>query len=198
MGKRILSSLCLIIFLFFLWGIELRKEIDPTELIRFHVLAHSDNAFDQALKLAVKDEVVRYLQTEFGDIDNVALGRELLLQNWHNIENIAEQALARQGYAYPVRLEYGYFPFPVKYYGSFSLPAGTYEAMRIIIGDGEGSNWWCVLFPPMCFVDSHNVDNDQYAENMPKEKIVFKWHLAEWWDKFRSTADDSDISDDCL
>jgi stage II sporulation protein R len=122
----------------------------------------------------------------------------LLLQNWENIENTAEKTLAEQGYTYPIRLEYGYFPFPVKYYGSFSLPAGTYEAMRVIIGDGKGSNWWCVLFPPMCFVDSRQIDNDHYTENMPDEKIVFKWRTGEWWNKLMTILDDNDISADCL
>ena len=198
MGKHILSIFCLFISLFFLWGVDLSKEIDPAALIRLHVLANSDSEFDQALKLAVKDELINYLQAELGDIDDITLGRELLLQNWENIENTAEKTLAEQGYTYPIRLEYGYFPFPVKYYGSFSLPAGTYEAMRVIIGDGKGSNWWCVLFPPMCFVDSRQIDNDHYTENMPDEKIVFKWRTGEWWNKLMTILDDNDISADCL
>lgn len=198
MGKHILSIFCLFISLFFLWGVDLSKEIDPAALIRLHVLANSDSEFDQALKLAVKDELINYLQAELGDIDDITLGRELLLQNWENIENTAEKTLAEQGYTYPIRLEYGYFPFPVKYYGSFSLPAGTYEAMRVIIGDGKGSNWWCVLFPPMCFVDSRQIDNDHYTENMPDEKIVFKWRTGEWWNKLMTILDDNDISADFL
>lgn len=198
MGKRFLSFFCLMITLFFLWGVELRKEIDAAQLIRLHILANSDSDFDQALKLLVKDELITYLQTELGEVDDVALGRELLLKNWHNIENTAQQTLTQQGYDYPIRLEYGYFSFPVKYYGSFSLPAGTYEAMRVVIGEGKGSNWWCVLFPPMCFVDSSKVDNSQYTENVPAEKIVFKWRIAEWWDNLTAAVSDSDISADCL
>lgn len=168
-----------IVLLFCLWGVQLSTTTDTSQLIRLHVLANSDSAADQALKLEVKNQVVAYMQQEFAGIDDVTLGRAVLLNQLDNIEAVAVQALTQADSPYPVHLEYGHFDFPVKYYGSFSLPAGNYEALRIIIGDGQGSNWWCVLFPPMCFVDSNQVDSGQYSQLTPQKTITFKWRTTE-------------------
>lgn len=122
-------------------------------LIRLHVLANSDSAADQELKRKVRDEIIEAIAPEFlpsGDIDSARL---TALNNLDRIELIASRVIKAEGMNYPVTAELGTFPFPTKHYGAFILPAGEYEAVRVVIGSGGGTNWWCVLFPPLCFVD---------------------------------------------
>lgn len=123
------------------------------KLIRFHVIANSDEEKDQALKLKVRDEVLKYIQPllkESKDIDN---SREILKKENGNILKIAKAVIEENGYSYEVDSTLSREYFPVKTYGNITLPQGEYEAYRILIGSGEGKNWWCVMFPPICFVD---------------------------------------------
>lgn len=123
------------------------------DLIRLHVLANSDSEADQALKHKVRDEIIKAMAPEFlasGDIDSARL---IARANLDRIELIASRVIKAEGKDYPVTAEMGNFPFPTKHYGGFILPAGDYEAVRVVIGSGGGTNWWCVLFPPLCFVD---------------------------------------------
>jgi stage II sporulation protein R len=122
-------------------------------LIRFHVLANSDTPADQALKRKVRDEVVKAMTPIFDNADNLKEARVLAKENLRVMETIAKKTIKNQGYKYPVKVVLGTFQFPVKTYGELTLPAGKYEAVRILIGNAEGANWWCVLFPPLCFVD---------------------------------------------
>lgn len=122
-------------------------------LIRLHVLANSDSEADQALKRKVRDEIIQVMAPEFlasGDIESARLTARA---NLDRIESIAGQVIQAEGKDYPVTAELDTFPFPTKHYGAFILPAGDYEAVRVVIGSGGGTNWWCVLFPPLCFVD---------------------------------------------
>jgi stage II sporulation protein R len=122
-------------------------------LIRLHVLANSDSEADQALKRKVRDEIIEAMAPEFlaaGDIDSA---RQIARANLDRIELIARRTIQAEGMDYPVTAELDTFPFPTKHYGAFVLPAGDYEAVRVVIGSGGGTNWWCVLFPPLCFVD---------------------------------------------
>ena len=163
--------------------IDVQETYDPNGLIRFHVLANSDSEADQALKLAVKDQVVTYMQTLLDGAEDVQDSRQIIQSHLSDIEKQAQLVLAQQGSAEGVTVEYGHFDFPVKYYGQFSLPAGHYEALRVIIGQGEGHNWWCVLFPPMCFVDAEDTTPDElahYTDQAPEKKVVLKCRLTEW------------------
>ncbi|MDD4239246.1 MAG: stage II sporulation protein R [Desulfotomaculaceae bacterium] len=122
-------------------------------LIRLHVLANSDSEADQALKRKVRDEIIQAMAPEFlasGDIDSARLTARA---NLNRIELIASRVIQAEGKDYPVTAKLDTFPFPTKHYGAFILPAGEYEAVRVVIGSGGGTNWWCVLFPPLCFVD---------------------------------------------
>lgn len=127
--------------------------LETPPLIRLHILANSDSKEDQALKYQVRDEIVKLMQEEFKGTQSLEESRARLLQAMPGLEKRAREYVAREGYNYEVRAVHGNFVFPTKYYGSFALPAGEYEALRIIIGEGKGANWWCVLFPPLCFVD---------------------------------------------
>lgn len=123
------------------------------KLIRFHVIANSDTAEDQALKLKVRDKVLEYIAPKLKNSKNIEESRSILMQNDENIKEIAEQVIKSNGYFYNAVTMLTKEKFPVKTYGNITLPQGEYEAYRIIIGSGTGQNWWCVMFPPLCFID---------------------------------------------
>ena len=145
----------------------------PDEIIRLHVVANSDSANDQALKRKVRDAIIRQLAPAFekaGDIDGA---RGIARANLARIKEIASLEIKEEGLDYPVRAELNSFAFPTKHYGPFVLPAGDYEAVRVVIGAGGGANWWCVLFPPLCFIDMTNTapliqpENSSAASDIP-------------------------------
>lgn len=140
------------------------------DLIRFHVIANSDSLGDQQLKRQVRDAILKQVGDEFKDVHSVAEAREIVLANLGEIEEAGKQEIALRGRDYPVKANLGHFDFPAKTYGSFSLPAGNYEAVRVVIGEGQGENWWCVLFPPLCFVDiSNSVSTEPEARKVSKD-----------------------------
>ncbi|WMJ79699.1 stage II sporulation protein R [Clostridium sp. MB40-C1] len=123
------------------------------KLIRFHVLANSDTTEDQALKLKIRDEVLEYIYPKLKNSKNIEESRDIIKQRDQEIKKIAEKVIRQKGYNYNVVTMLSRENFPVKSYGNITLPQGNYEAYRIIIGKGEGHNWWCVMFPPLCFTD---------------------------------------------
>lgn len=130
----------------------------PEGLIRLHVVANSDNTADQDLKRKVRDAIIRNATPAFVGAENIDAARVIARNNLNTIQEIACREIKAEGKEYPVKVELDSFAFPTKHYGPFVLPAGDYEAVRVVIGSGGGANWWCVLFPPLCFVDmSRNV-----------------------------------------
>ncbi len=128
------------------------RESFKENLIRFHVIANSDAAFDQALKLKVRDRVLNEVGEKFHTND-IEEAKAIIIENTDYIEKIAMKEVSRHGFRYPVKVVVEEHGFPTKNYGSITLPAGDYEAVKVIIGSGQGKNWWCVLFPPLCFID---------------------------------------------
>lgn len=131
------------------WGQPLNKSV-----LRLHVIANSDSPTDQALKLEVKDRIVTRMGEEFIDVKNAEEARSIALNQKDEIKELAEAVVASRGYDYPVAVYIGEFDFPTKSYGNVVLPQGRYEAVRVVLGEGAGKNWWCVLFPPLCMVSS--------------------------------------------
>ena len=136
------------------------KTIDETkispasdQLIRFHVLANSDSEEDQELKRAVRDVILKEVSPQLARSKSLEESRQIIMQVRPDMESIGRSVVKTWGKDYSVQTEYGNFSFPTKSYGSLLLPAGNYEALRVVIGEGQGSNWWCVLFPALCFVD---------------------------------------------
>jgi len=123
------------------------------KLIRFHVIANSDDKIDQGLKLKVRDSVLEYVSPKLVDCKNIEESREIINNEDKNIIKIAQKIINKNGFKYSVATTLSQEYFPVKTYGNITLPQGKYEAYRIIIGNGSGQNWWCVMFPPLCFVD---------------------------------------------
>lgn len=146
-------------------------------IFRLHILANSDTEEDQNLKLAVRDAVLAYME---GLNDKASSKKETILEVTNHLEDIqkvAENTILENGYNYPVTLEIGSFYFPTKYYGNISLPAGNYDALRIKIGEAEGQNWWCSLFPPLCFIDISSgylseEDSQILEENLTDEEFM--------------------------
>ncbi|MFL0267173.1 stage II sporulation protein R [Candidatus Clostridium radicumherbarum] len=133
-------------------SMSLQNSIE-NKIIRFHVIANSDKAEDQALKLKVRDKVLEYIAPKLKTSKSIEESRQILMQNDTNIQKIADKVIKDNGYSYKSVTMLSKEDFPVKTYGNITLPQGEYEAYRIIIGNGSGQNWWCVMFPPLCFID---------------------------------------------
>lgn len=126
---------------------------DSDNLIRLHVIANSDTPADQELKRHVRDAVLARVGQDLARAGDITAARQLVSLNLAAITAAAEGQIQREGQSYSVRAEFGDFDFPTRAYGNVTLPAGKYEAVRLVIGSGKGQNWWCVLFPPLCLVD---------------------------------------------
>ncbi|WP_069999328.1 stage II sporulation protein R [Cellulosilyticum sp. I15G10I2] len=124
------------------------------KVIRFHVVANSDTTADQLLKQQVRDEVIAYMEPMLKESTSIDETRMLVKKNLFNIEEIAKKVVKKWDKQYKVYVALDYANFPTKAYGDVVLPAGEYEACRIIIGEGKGQNWWCVMFPPLCYIDA--------------------------------------------
>lgn len=145
---------------------NIQKEISD-KIIRFHVLANSDSEEDQALKLKVKNNIIQYIATQITESSDLDRTREILLENKEQIIQIAEDTIAENGYSYSVTAGLENTYFPTKSYGDITFPPGYYEAFRVQIGEAKGKNWWCVIYPPLCFVDaSHGVLPESSKEEL--------------------------------
>jgi stage II sporulation protein R len=145
------------------------------EVIRIHVVANSDSSADQALKLVVKDEVVNLMRERLEGVEDVAEARRETGRLLPEIRQAAAHKIEAEGYDYPVQAALGEYDFPTKYYGDLVFPGGRYTAVRVVIGEGEGKNWWCVLFPPLCLVSG----TDQGLSLHPGEQAQVKLKCAE-------------------
>ena len=202
--KRILVLLFLLTLFIFISAISyvtaVSKDIADS-VFRLHVIANSDSKEDQELKIQVRDELLSYMNTLAKDCSSKEEVVELAKEHQEEFKQIAEQTIAKNGFSYPVTIEIGDSDFPTKTYGDIALPAGTYEALRVQIGDAKGQNWWCVMFPPLCFVDvSSGVVPDESKEEIKESlneeeyslitqtddnKINFKFKLVEFFQNLR-------------
>lgn len=137
----------------------------PEEAIRLRILANSDAPGDQWLKRQVRDAVIKELESWVHRPENIGEARSLIQYHLPRFQEIAEETVRESGYDYSVKVDFGKVPFPTKLYGNRVYPAGEYEALRIVIGKGEGGNWWCVLFPPLCFIDMESGEALPTREN---------------------------------
>lgn len=140
-------------------------------VFRLHIIANSDSSADQELKFKVRDKIIEYMNTltsSSSDKKDV-----ISMVNYHldSFKEIALNTIKENGYNYDVNIEIGNFHFPTKSYGDISFPAGNYDALKIEIGDAIGQNWWCVLFPPLCFVNSSTGVVPDDSKNTLKENI---------------------------
>lgn len=172
------------------------SELIKDKMIRFHVIANSDSIEDQNIKLKVRDKVLEYIYPKLEGTSEIDKSREILKENDKEIKDIALKVLEENNYDYKVESTLSNEMFPVKSYGDITLPQGEYEAYRIILGDGKGQNWWCVMFPPLCFVDitrgevssedteeimKKNLSEKEYdiVKRKDKSNIIFKSKIGE-------------------
>lgn len=128
----------------------------PDEAIRLRILANSDGEKDQYVKRLIRDRVNEQITEWVKDLTSVTVARKTIKENLPALEIIAKEVLKEEGVNESVHVKFGKVEFPTKLYGQFLYPAGEYEAVLITLGKGEGANWWCVLFPPLCFLDFSN------------------------------------------
>lgn len=147
--KRIVLCACISAFFWF-WGVITDRETLNEELLRLHVVAASDSEEDQAVKLRVRDAVIESLSEELKKISDIDQARAYIEENLPKIEQCANEALKTLGYDETAVATLKEEVFDTRYYDTFTLPAGVYDALRITIGEGEGKNWWCVVFPTLC------------------------------------------------
>lgn len=148
------------------------------KVIRFHVRANSDSKADQDLKLLVRDAVGAYMHRELSGITDAEESREKIQQDLPAIIDTARSTIAEQGYDYPVTAALTQTRFPKKTYGSYTFPAGDYEALQLNIGQGKGKNWWCVMYPNMCFSGSVYEVVDEEAKESLKQVLTTEEYEA--------------------
>lgn len=157
------DSLYIILFLLFciacIAGLRYERRLNmqkdiAEKIVRFHVIANSDRKADQDLKLAVRDAVGIKMSELLKDVADRSESEDVIRENMENMKQTAQKVIAENGYDYEVDICLTDTDFPVKTYGAYTFPAGTYEALEIVIGEGKGHNWWCVMYPNMCFSDT--------------------------------------------
>ena len=136
-------------------------------VFRLHVIANSDSEEDQNLKYKVRDSLIGYMNTLTNDTNTKDEVIKIAGKHIQDFKDIAQNVVKENGYNYEVNVEIGNFSFPTKTYGDISFPSGFYDALKVEIGKAEGQNWWCVMFPPLCFVDvSSGVVPEESKENL--------------------------------
>ena len=165
MNQRILTGGIVLLFLLGLFSIlPIHGEQEIYEsVVRLHVLANSDSQEDQALKLKVRDEVLRVTEPLLTGCESRGEAEQILEQHMEEIEAAAQAVVREQGYEYPVSVLLGKEEYPTRNYENCCFPSGTYLSMRVCIGDAEGQNWWCVLFPPLC-LSAASAEDEQSNE----------------------------------
>lgn len=170
-------------------------------VLRLHVIANSNTQADQSLKLKVRDRLLDHMNFLTENCHSKQEVIEIAKKHQNDFEEIARQVIRENGFDYEVTTEIGRSDFPTKYYGDVTLPAGTYDAFKVKIGKAQGQNWWCVMFPPLCFVDvstgivpeeskqemKNNMDEEEYnLISSPQDSgIQFKFKLVELFQNLR-------------
>ena len=171
------------------------SETISNSVFRLHVIANSDSQEDQNLKYIVRDNLIKYMNSLTTNITSKQEAIKIAQNHKEDFYKIAKQTITENGYDYDVNIDIGNTYFPTKYYGDISLPAGYYDALRVEIGEATGQNWWCVMFPPLCFVDmstgivpeesketiKENLPTEEYAliSNTENNSLSFKFKLIE-------------------
>lgn len=172
--KRLLLLLVLLFIYTFICAFSYVNAVSTNiqdSVFRLHVIANSDSDEDQNLKYIVRDKVLEYINSistnESSKEEVIALANK----NINEIQMIAENTIRENGYNYSIKLNIGNFAFPTKTYGDISFPAGFYDALKIEIGEAKGQNWWCVMFPPLCFVDVTSGVVPEESKEIMKENL---------------------------
>lgn len=175
-------------------GRRMQEDI-AEKILRFHVRANSDGEADQALKLKVRDAVGKEMGELLQDAKTAEESSRIAREHFPEIIHIAKEVIRQEGYDYPVEVKLSSVEFPVKTYGSYTFPAGTYQALEVIIGAGMGHNWWCVMYPNMCFQGSvyevmdessgeelrEVLTQEEYADVFDSGKMQIRWKFLDYF-----------------
>lgn len=164
-----ISLFCFMSTLSYLNDVYTNRDNYKEKLIRFHVIANSDSQNDQELKLKVRDKIIAFLTPKLEKSKSIKETKNIITKNIEDIQKIALDEIKQNNKEYAVTASLDYSNFPTKKYSNIVLPAGEYKALKVVIGEGKGKNWWCVMFPPLCFVDiNHGITNDKTEKNLRK------------------------------
>ena len=164
-----------------------------SEVVRFHVIGNSDLKTDQELKLKIKDKITKELEPLIRNANSVEEARLILSDNLTYMEELSKELISANGFEYSAKASLEYDYFPLKVYGDIALPPGNYEAVRIELGDAKGQNWWCLMFPPLCFVDStYSVVPDSSKEQL-QDVLTEEEYDEIWIDEDNTNPSDDDI-----
>lgn len=159
-----------------------------SKVLRLHILANSDSEVDQALKIKVRDKIIESSGDFLDGATDKISAQNLTAKNLENIKKIAQTEVEKQGFSYPVQVEVTEMYFPTRKYDSTTFPAGRYDALRVLIGEGAGKNWWCVIFPQMCLGSAKNsATTDTLLSGSEKditsggEKYEVRFKVVEWF-----------------
>ena len=164
-------------------------------VLRLHILANSDSIDDQALKLKVRNRVLEYTGKLLKNPgDTLEQAEQIVTEHLEELEDLAEAVVTEEGYAYPVSARLTEMPFEDRVYGNLTMPAGTYDALRITIGAAEGQNWWCVVYPPLCTASCTawedtarcgGMDEGDVKLMAEEDGFVLKFRAVELWERLR-------------
>ena len=137
--------------------------VDNNALIRLHIRANSNDSVDQTVKLAVRDEVTKYLESELCGVNDYAVAYREIEQRLDKLSTLSTAILRKNGFSYGAKAVMNYEYFPTRVYGDKVVNSGYYDALIILLGEGKGDNWWCVIYPPLCFVNAEKNAKIQYS-----------------------------------
>lgn len=204
---KFLKNSSIVLFLLFIYilfsagsySLAISSDLSQS-VFRLHVLANSDSKEDQELKLKVRDNLLDFMNEICSNCSTKEEAMKIANENKDKFQKIAENTIKENGFNYSVKININNFYFPTKSYGDISLPAGYYDALRVEIGEAKGQNWWCVMFPSLCFIDvssgivdknakenlEDNLEDESYeiiSQNQEKSDVKFKFKIIEFFAK---------------
>ena len=171
-----IAVICLVLIIAGIYAVKVsNKPSDEETYLRIHIRANSNDAVDQSVKYKVKDSIVEFMTPALEGVKSKSQAMEILQSNTVQMKKVADDTLAQNGYNYTSRVSLRKEEFPARTYGDLTLDSGVYDALIIELGSGNGDNWWCVVFPPLCFV-ADNTDSVEYKSFFAQlyHKIVNK------------------------
>lgn len=176
------------------WALNAQRKL-ADQVVRLHILANSDSEADQTLKLQVRDTVLARAEELLEAAEGRGEAETMLRESLPELTVLAQRTIEENGYRYPVRAELANTVFPTREYEDFRLPAGSYLALRVVIGEGAGKNWWCVVFPPLCAQSTTDLAQTAMAAGLAEEDIrlieetdggyLLKFKSIEFWEWIR-------------
>ena len=194
--KLFLKSACIAFVLVVIYSlIPFQAQCDniSNDVFRLHILANSDSEYDQSVKLKIRDRVLEYSKSLFESASSKEEAESLISQNLDNITQVAQNELQNLGCGQNVKAEIKKMYFTTRYYDSYTLPSGMYDALRITIGSGKGHNWWCVMYPSICISAASEQDekakkalDDGEYDIIKNEKYSYKFKVVELFEMMKT------------